>query len=282
MGGFRLFCGEYSFMLSSSFVYHVQSFCQWMIELLLPQKKNCVFCGRFLPGSKLSAGLCPRCLLDWRQMRANARICPLCGSFDSGEPCRGPCAGSPGPGPPKVGGIGRPGGMSAIYTAAPYTGVYRQRILAFKYNGHAYLADALACFMAATWLERKIPRGKKPCLVPVPMHKEKEATRGYNQSKLLASALSRRTGLPVNELLSRPNKGQVQAYLDKHQRRKALDQIVQWAGPESPKPGPVILVDDIVTTGATMECCCQILLEKGYGPIWGLAFAGGTGSKSRQ
>jgi predicted amidophosphoribosyltransferase len=69
----------------------------------------------------------------------------------------------------------------------------------------------------------------------------------------------------------------MQAGLDKRQRQKALDQVFQWADGTDPRPGPAILVDDVVTTGATLESCGSILRERGYGPIWGLTFAGGSG-----
>ena len=288
-----------------------------LIESLFPQKKSCMFCGRFWYGSKLSAGLCPLCLIRWRQFRLQAKICPMCGSFDSGDPCRGPCATYRARG-------AQSRSLAAVYTAAPYTGLYRQRVMAFKYNGQPQLARPLAYVMAEAWREggagaygdgagsrgsdaggqgsgaggsrdsgsrdsgsREGGRrdsgciGRRPCLVPVPMHRDKQEARGYNQSRLLAEALSRETGLVVAELLSRPRLGQMQAGLDRRERQTALDQVFQWAGPEGYRPGPVILVDDVITTGATLDSCGQILARQGCGPIWGLAFAGGIGAGAR-
>jgi len=93
----------------------------------------------------------------------------------------------------------------------------------------------------------------------------------------LAREVSWETGFPVVELLSRPHPGHVQASLDKHQRQNALHQVFQWAEQPGRLPGPVIIVDDVVTTGATLETCAKILSERGYGPIWGLTFTGGSG-----
>jgi len=244
-----------------------------LIENLFPQKKSCLFCGRHWYGSKLSAGLCPLCLIRWRQFRRETGICPLCGSFDSGDPCRGPCAVY------RERGYAKKRSLAAIYAAAPYTGVYRQRIMAFKYNGQPQLAAPLAFLMAAAWRESGNPV-RKPYLVPVPMHREKQETRGYNQSKLLALALSRETGFPVTELLSRPHVGQVQAGLNRWQRQTALEQVFRWAGTvgHEPGPGPVILVDDVLTTGATLDSCGRILADHGCEPVWGLTFAGGIGA----
>lgn len=184
------------------------------------------------------------------------------------------------------------GSLDSTSAAAPYTGLYRQQMMAFKYNGRRELALPMGFLMAKTWQEgrgRQLAPGSGICLVPVPMHQAKEAARGYNQSRLLAEVISRQLKLPVQELLWRPLPGQVQASLDKKQRRQALDQVFQWAGAgagvktESPGSGrrrysAVILVDDVVTTGATLESCGQILQQQGYNPIWGLTFAGGSGS----
>jgi predicted amidophosphoribosyltransferase len=120
------------------------------------------------------------------------------------------------------------------------------------------------------------------------MHSGKEASRGYNQSRLLAQSLSRESGFPLEELLCRPVEGQMQAGLGKESRRRALDQVFQWAGPERRetlygKRGarPAIIVDDVVTTGATLESCAKILMQHGFQPIWGLTFAGGGGKRAR-
>jgi len=180
------------------------------------------------------------------------------------------------------------GSLAAIYAAAPYSGVYRQRVMALKYNGQKGLAVSLAYLMAETWWEKEAERQgkgerglhKKPCLVPVPMHREKEATRGYNQSRLLAEAISRETGFPVRNLLNRPLMGQIQAGLDKKQRREALNQVFQWRNEEEGPLGPAIIIDDVVTTGATLESCGKILRGHGHEPVWGLTFTGGSGAGS--
>ena len=266
-----------------------------ILESLYPKKQCCAFCGRYWHGSKLSAGLCPSCLLEWRRFRQGTVICPLCGSFDSGDPCQGPCADG-------IDGVSdRLGGLSAIYASVPYTGMYRQRIMAFKYNGAKQMAMPFGFLMAEAWREgqnregqnQMLPRNDRPpaflfprrkasqtvapCLVPVPMHPEKEKLRGYNQSRLLAEAVSGETGFHVAELLRRSQMGQMQAGLDKTHRKTSLDQVFQWREQSKQKPGPAIIVDDVVTTGATLECCAQLLLRQGYGPVWGLTFGGGSG-----
>ena len=244
---------------------------QYLLEGLYPQKKSCAFCGRHWSLSRLSAGLCPICLQAWLQIRAYHPICPVCGSFDCGNPCAGPCSDM------KT--------LDCIIAAAPYSGVYRQRIMAFKYNGYKSLADPLAYMMSGAWREKEqillSGSDRAPVLVPVPMHIEKEKARGYNQSRLLAYALSRELGFPVQELLCRPVEGRIQAGLDKRQRQTALDQVFQWARVTSQSGGAAILVDDVVTTSATLESCGKILADNGFDTVWGLTFAGGVGLGAR-
>ena len=248
-----------------------------LIEELYPRRVSCVFCGRHWSGDRLQAGLCPACLYKWRQQRRDSVICPVCGSFDSGDPCTGPCADSPGIWPARI------GSLTGIVAASPYSGVYRQRVMSLKYEKAAELAKPLACLMASAWAQDAHREHIRPAplLVPVPIHKLKEEQRGYNQSLLLARALSRETGYRVEELLWRPAPGQVQAGLDKRQRQKALADAFRWrpvSGGKARPAGPAIIVDDVVTTGATLEHCGAILREQGYGPLWGLTFAGGSGA----
>jgi ComF family protein len=187
--------------------------------------------------------------------------------------------------------------------------------MAFKYNGKKHMAASMAYLMVEAWREAwaeiwqkalaeawreewaEAKRDEwaetwrssafigmkwlKPCLVPVPMHPEKEASRGFNQSRLLAQFLSRETGFPMEELLCRPTPGQMQAGLDKNHRREALDQVFQWSGSVKASNRPVIIVDDVVTTGATLESCARALRQQGFHPIWGLTFAGGSREKAR-
>ncbi len=274
-------------LVFSSFNSSLHTLKHGFMESLFPQTHSCLFCGGRIQGSRLSAGLCPQCLLDWLHLLQNSVLCPLCGSFNSGQPCQGPCGGRQE--------SGKLGSLTGVAAAVPYTGLYRQRVMAFKYNGRQELALPMGFLMAKAWRAgrgRQLSTETKAglCLVPVPMHQDKEAARGYNQSRLLAQVLSRQLELPVAELLWRPLPGRVQAGLDKKERRQALDQVFQWAGRGGGKAAgrgsagaggkrrlsAAIIVDDVVTTGATLESCGRILEQQGYNPVWGLTFAGGS------
>jgi ComF family protein len=105
-----------------------------------------------------------------------------------------------------------------------------------------------------------------PCLVPVPLTAARRRERGFNQAELLALALSRRTGWTVSPLLRRDRGGPSLARLDRRQRKQVSE------GAYSIRPGAfdefdpglaVLIVDDVITTGATGAACADVLVTAG-------------------
>ena len=106
------------------------------------------------------------------------------------------------------------------------------------------------------------PCWRAQCLVPVPMHPKKRAARGFDQACLLARSLSERCRLPLDEnLLVRTRFTQSSKKLSRSERRKNLRGVFA-VRPEADIPSSVILIDDIYTTGATMdEAACALRLS---------------------
>jgi ComF family protein len=111
-------------------------------------------------------------------------------------------------------------------------------------------------------------------LVPVPLFPRRKRVRGYNQSALLAQALARQLGLPVNErTLTRTRNTTSQAGTNNSDERRAnvRDAFVcrdgQFAGKQ------VLLIDDVSTTGATLDACARALRGAGVESVWALSFA---------
>ena len=116
------------------------------------------------------------------------------------------------------------------------------------------------------------------CLVPVPMYPKKRAIRGYDQAVLLTRALSARCGLPVEEkLLVRTRHTQSSKKLGRSERRKNLRGVFR-IHPEAFIPPSVILIDDIYTTGATMDEAARTLRSAGVGRIYFLTLCIGRGT----
>ncbi len=110
-------------------------------------------------------------------------------------------------------------------------------------------------------------------MVAVPLHPRRRRARGYNQSELLAAELRRRLRLAVpNGRLARVRDTPPQVGLDRLHRQANVAGAFAWQGP--PLGGrPVAVVDDVTTTGATLEACAAALRAAGSGPVSGLTIA---------
>ena len=122
------------------------------------------------------------------------------------------------------------------------------------------------------------PYWQARCLVPIPMHPKKRAARGYDQAVLLARSLARISGLPVSEhLLIRTRLTKSSKKLSRSERRKNLRGVFS-IHPEAVIPESVILVDDIYTTGTTMDEAAFTLKMAGVNRIFFLTLCIGLGS----
>jgi len=110
-------------------------------------------------------------------------------------------------------------------------------------------------------------------LLPVPLHPDRLAERGFNQAEALASEVARILCLPlINEGLVRVRMTEQQAHLDARSRKENMRNAFQWHGTAAP-PRRVLLVDDILTTGATLNGCAEALRSAGTEVVYGLALA---------
>ena len=124
------------------------------------------------------------------------------------------------------------------------------------------LADALAA---------EVPEGA--LVAAVPLHSRRQRERGYNQSELLAAELRTRLGLrrPTGRLV-RVRDTPPQVGLDRLRRQSNVAGAFGWWGPRL-AGGTVVIVDDVTTTGATLESCAAALRAAGSGPVVGLTVA---------
>ncbi|HEX2766841.1 MAG TPA: ComF family protein [Candidatus Limnocylindria bacterium] len=153
--------------------------------------------------------------------------------------------------------------------ACAYEGPLRSALAALKYKGVRRLAPLVAELTAPavgcvlTVLDSAI-------LVPVPVHRERQRARGYNQAELIARALGRTHGLAVAELLGRRRSTEKQHRLNRAARLANLRGAFQAI---APVPADCILVDDIITTSATLEACALALRAAGATAVYGVAVA---------
>ena len=153
--------------------------------------------------------------------------------------------------------------------AFAYDGPVRRALAALKYTGVSRLAPILAT-RAAPRLREVLAIAGPAALVPVPIHRDRLRERGYNQAALLAKALGRAAGRPVAEPLARSRPTTKQHRLNRSARLQNLRGAFVATGRP---PATVILIDDIITTTATLEACASVLQERGAEAVYGFAIA---------
>jgi ComF family protein len=146
----------------------------------------------------------------------------------------------------------------------------REAVHQFKYQKTRRMAQPLGALLANHLSAHPL---EVDALLPVPLHPDRLAERGFNQAEELASEVARILSLPlVTEGLVRVRVTEQQARLDARNRQENMRNAFQWRGTSAP-PRRILLVDDILTTGATLAGCAEALRSAGAGAVYGLALA---------
>ena len=155
--------------------------------------------------------------------------------------------------------------------AFAYAGPMRRALAALKYTGVSRQAPILARASLPALAALTAISGPA-ALVPVPIHLERRRERGYNQAELIARELALVTGLRSATVLERVKPTTKQHRLDRAARLANLRgafALIQ----DVPVPPTAILVDDIITTTATLEACASVLRDGGCEAVYGFAVA---------
>lgn len=165
--------------------------------------------------------------------------------------------------------IGR--ALSLGIGAFAYEGALRRALGRLKYAGTRRLADDLSR-EAQPAFERLAAISGPAALVPVPVHVDRQRQRGYNQAALIARRLAVSPDHPVAELLTRANVTERQHRLDRAGRLRNLRSAIALRDGMI-APLVAIVVDDILTTAATLEACAGVLRAGGSRDVYGFAIA---------
>jgi ComF family protein len=150
-------------------------------------------------------------------------------------------------------------GFDAAYSFGTYEGALRELIHLFKYDRIRTLAGSLADHLVAAY-----PREERfDAVVPMPLHWFRRWRRGFNQSALLAGEIGRRCGVPVVKAVRRVRATPSQAGHSNTRRRANVRGAFAPARAGSVKGLRVLLVDDVMTTGATASSCARALKRAG-------------------
>jgi ComF family protein len=143
-----------------------------------------------------------------------------------------------------------------------YTAELSVIVQELKFRGRRNLAGLLAPLMTAAFFE-SWGRADFDLIVPVPLHSGRKRERGYNQSELLAAALARQIAIPFQRALSRARATLPQVGLTDNERRENVRNAFHCACPQQISGKRVLLIDDVMTTGATVASAAQALLKDG-------------------
>jgi ComF family protein len=150
-------------------------------------------------------------------------------------------------------------GFDAAYSFGAYEGTLRKLIHLFKYGRIRTLAKPLGDHLALA-----IPRDQKfDLIVPMPLHWRRRWERGFNQSALLAREIARRYAIPVVSAARRTRATRSQAGLSHHERRSNVSRAFAVKRKSRIAGQRVLLIDDVMTTGATASACAQALRDAG-------------------
>lgn len=171
---------------------------------------------------------------------------------------------------------GRRWHLSVIVAACRYEGLVRELVQRFKYGRDQSLIHTLAPLLKAALDDPRINGKHFDAIVPVPLHSLREREREFNQSVLLAAHLGKRLGIPVREYLKRTRPTAPQAGFDRAARMKNLEGAFDLAkGKEFPPDACLLLVDDVSTTGSTLDACAAVLIEAGAAEVCAVTVARG-------
>jgi ComF family protein len=157
-----------------------------------------------------------------------------------------------------------------LRAAFVYEGVARDAVIALKFGGLSSIAPLMAGL-----IDERLSNWRPPvnAIVPVPLAASRKRSRGYDQAEIIAKELSKRWGLPCETRALRRARGtapQVEQADESARRRNVRGAFSPGSrGVE----GGVLLVDDVVTTGSTLDACANVLMKRGAGPVFALTFA---------
>lgn len=218
------------------------------LDLLLPPR--CVHCGR------RGAEVCDVCTATLRLL--GPEVCPRCSLPSAGGRICQRCTVRPGP-------------LRAMLAAYPFEGPIRSAVLALKYRRRTRLAPFLASALSARLATRPLT---VDCVIPVPLSRARLRARGFNQSELLARPLAAASGWPVEKAnLVRARETRQQTELPARERRANVAGAFIVPQPEAVRDKRILLVDDVSTTGATLDACAAPLLEAGAERVWAIVVA---------
>lgn len=217
---------------------------KFILDLFFPLK--CVGCG------KLDIALCPDCLKKIHIFKS-----PFCLGCNRLTPKGQFCSRCR---PKKY--------LTGVLVTSEFSGTLKETIHKFKYEFLKDLKEPLGKILADFLKEKNF--NKNFVLMPVPLYRSRFKWRGFNQAELLAKEVQKHLDYQISKSLKRIKKTKPQIELSKKERIKNIENAFKLKGALAKR---VILVDDVYTTGVTLNECARVLREAGAKEVWGLVLA---------
>lgn len=220
-----------------------------LLYVLFPNR--CLFCYTVIGWND---HVCRRCRQDPPSMLPP--LCPDCGRSESLCICGG-----------------RKRHYARCVTPLPYDKRLHDAVARLKIQGCSTTADGFAVEMEEV-LRREYGGLPLDCVTPVPLHRKEQRSRGFNQAELLATRLAAWLELPMLPLLTKPYETLPQKELSASRRQGNLLGAFDVPEPAQAAGKTVLLVDDVITTGATLDECAKMLKLAGAAEVYAITAAG--------
>lgn len=217
------------------------------LDLLFP--KRCVSCGR------LGNYICRECFS--KIVFIEKPVCPICQRQAIGGRVHLGCR--------------TKYGLDGLVVGCRYRGPVKLAIQKVKYRWVYDIGETLSTLLLENIWRFNLPG--EVTLVPIPLHLRRKKWRGFNQAELLAKILAKSSGLFHSEILERITETKAQVGLDKKERKANVKGVFVLKPKANIRGKDLVLVDDVYTSGATMQEAARVLKQAGAGEVWGMTIA---------
>ena len=216
---------------------------EYVLDLLFPPR--CLHCQTHISGTEKESWLCHAC--ENHVVIYTTLFCSVCGARL-----------------PENMKICHKNKAYLLAAATKYDGPIRSVIRQFKYSGWPSLSQKIGRYLGK-YIKNSGLSAKNHVVIPIPLHPERLRERGFNQAELLSVEIAELLELKINgEVLARTKKTSAQAELKDHEKRKSnVAGAFEVKNPEQISGKNLILVDDVFTSGATMNEAVRVLREAG-------------------
>ncbi len=222
---------------------------RWLLRFLFPPK--CIFCGTLVDNDRFS--VCKKCFPHIPyNYNIRCKICDTPIDVVYGDKICTTCK-------------THKRAFTKAYAPLLYKDSVRKALIGFKFHGKVVRSETFASFIVMHMREEGAPR--PDIITYVPMHPKKETERGYNQAALLANNIGKILNIPVVPMIKKCVNTPPQSSRNRRDRMIALRDVFSFACKTDISNQCILLVDDILTTGSTLDVCARILKKAGAAQV---------------